>query len=109
MDQRVGFVEVPFGVGLVPHAVEPDAAEGAVVGKKFGKLAVHVGVEVGVPVTVIGASVGPVGGASRIIVGIVPIELRIIEEQLDALAVAFVGEHLQRVFLVGCAGDDIPV
>ena len=35
VDQRVGLVEMPVGVGLVPHAVEPDAADGAVVGEQF--------------------------------------------------------------------------
>ena len=73
------------------------------------KLAVHVGVEIGIPVAVVGAAVVPVGGAARIVVGIVPIELRIIEEELDALAVALVGEHLQRIFLVRRALHDVPV
>ncbi len=57
----------------------------------------------------VGAAVVPVGDAAWIIVGIVPVELRIIEEQFDALAVTFIGQHLQRVLLVGRALDDVPV
>src|ERR1700680_2112903 len=33
MNEGVGFLKMPVGVGLVPHAVEPDAADGSVVGE----------------------------------------------------------------------------
>src|SRR5215469_1095533 len=100
---------MPIGVGLVPHAVEPNTADGAVVGEEFGELAVHVGVEIGVPVAVIRAAVRPVRGAARVVVRIVPVELGVIEEQLDSLAVALVGQHFQGILLVGRARDDVPV
>src|SRR5215472_8831209 len=109
VDQRVSLGEMPIGVGLVPHAVEPYASDRAVVGEKLAELAVHVGVEVGIPVAPLGASVGPVRGTARKVVRIVPVELRIIEEELDALMVAFVGEHFQRIFSIGRSGDDVPV
>jgi len=109
VDQCVGFFEVPVGVGLVPHAVEPDAADRAVIRQKLRELAIHIVVEISVEVAVVGASVGPVGGAARIIIGIVPVELGVIEEELHALAMAFVGEHFERIFLVRRARDDIPV
>ena len=38
-----------------------------------------------------------------------PIQLRIIEEELDALTVALVGQHLQRIFLVKCTLHNVPV
>ena len=38
-----------------------------------------------------------------------PVELRVVEEELDALLVALVGQHLQHVLLVGRAVDDVPV
>ena len=38
MDQRVRAIEPPVGVGLVPHAVEPDAADRAVVRQQLGEL-----------------------------------------------------------------------
>ena len=46
VNERVGLGEMPVGVGLVPHAVEPDAADGAVVGEQLAQLAVHVVVEI---------------------------------------------------------------
>jgi hypothetical protein len=57
----------------------------------------------------VGAAVVPCGAAAREVVGVVPIELRIVEEELDALAVGFVGEHLEGIFLVRGALDDVPV
>src|SRR5207248_11803249 len=74
MNERVSFGEMPVGIGLVPHAVEPDAADGAVVGEEFGELAVHVGVDVRVEVAVIGAAVVPGGATAREIVRVMPIE-----------------------------------
>jgi len=40
----------------------------------------------------------PSGSAARVVIGVVPIELRVIEEQFDALLVGFVGELLERIF-----------
>ena len=42
MDERVGALEMPVGIGLVPHAVEPDPADLAVLGEELGELRVHV-------------------------------------------------------------------
>src|SRR3954468_2075734 len=109
MDEGVGLLEVPVGCGLVPHTIEPYAADGTVVGEEFGELAVHVGVEVGVEVAMVGTAIGPVSRAAGIVVRVVPVELGIIEEELDALAMAFVGQQLQWVFLIRRPGDNIPV
>src|SRR5262249_12617773 len=109
MDQRVGLAEVPVGIGLVPHAIEPDAADGAVVGKELPQLAVHVDVKVSVPITLIRAVIVPGGAAARVVVRVMPVKLRIIEEELDALTVGFIGEHLERILPVGSALNDVPV
>ena len=57
----------------------------------------------------IGTAVLPIGCAARIVIRIVPVELRIIEEELDALAMALLRQHLQRILLVRRALHDIPV
>jgi hypothetical protein len=38
-----------------------------------------------------------------------PVELRVVEEELDALLVALVGQHLEDVLLVGRAVHDVVV
>ena len=38
-----------------------------------------------------------------------PVQLRMIEEQLDALPVALVGQHFQNILLIGRRIDDVPV
>src|SRR5579859_3630471 len=106
VNESVGFGEMPVGVGLIPHAVEPDAPDGAIVGEEFGELAIHVGVEGGVAGTVVGTAIVPASNAARVVVRIMPVELRIIEEELEALTVAFIGEHFERIFLIGRALDD---
>src|SRR5438046_1038698 len=47
--------------------------------------------------------------AAREIIRVMPVELRIIKEELDPLAMALVGEHLERVFPVRSALNDVPV
>ena len=109
VDERVGFIEMPIGVGFVPHAVEPDAGDGAVVCEKFAQLAVHIVVDVRVKVSIVGAAVIPSGATAGVIIGVVPIKLRIIEKEFDALLVCFVGELLERILAVRRALDDVPI
>src|SRR5437764_226759 len=98
MDQRVGAGQPPLGIGLVPHAVEPDAADRTVATEQFGQLAVHE-IQIACPV----AALGPVRvlprPAAQPIVGTVPVELRVVEEQLQALPLALARTLLQRVAL----------
>src|SRR5256885_8391502 len=88
MNQRVGLRQPPVRVRFVPHPVEPDPAEWPVVREQLSELGVEE-VEVAIPV----AALGPAGvvarRATRPVVGMMPVELRIIEEEPDALAPAF--------------------
>jgi len=49
------------------------------------------------------------GATAREIVGMMPVELGVVEEELQALPAALVGEHLERVLLVGRGVDDVPL
>src|SRR5262245_48893060 len=114
MDERVCLLEMPVCIWLVPHAVEPDPADRAVIGEQLAQLPVHVIVEVSIPVAAIGTAVVPWsavngGFSARIVVRVVPVKLRVIEEQFYALAMTFVGQHLQRISGVGSALDDVPI
>ena len=108
VNQRVGAIELPLGVGLVPPAVEPDATDVAVAAEQLAQLSVHV-LDVSRP----GPFARPAGIEARAAAGkvirMMPIELRVVEKQLDALLPAFVGKRLEDVFLVGRARDDVVV
>src|SRR5690606_34941708 len=86
MDQRVRFLQAPIGIGLVPHSVKPYSSNLTIVGEQFSKLRIHV-VQVAIPVTAVGAFCMRACTATRVVVGMMPVELGVIEEQLDALAV----------------------
>ena len=92
--------------GLVPHPVEPDAADRAVVRQQLGELRVHE-VEISRPVARLRAPGRMAGATKRRVVGVVPVELRVIEEQLDALPRTLGGERLQRIAGVGRPVDDV--
>ena len=108
MDQPVGAVEAPVGVLAIPPAIEPDPRHRTVVGEQLGELGVHV-VEVLVEVAVLGAVSVTSGAAAREVVGVMPVELRVVEEQLDPLLAALLGQLLEHVALVGRALDDVPI
>src|ERR1700730_31206 len=75
------------GVLLVPPTIEPDTADGPVLGQQLAQLFVLI-VDVPIPI----ADARPFSAmsrrAAREIIGVMPIELRIVEEQLDALVAA---------------------
>ena len=79
VDHPVRAGEVPIGVGAVPPAVEPDPADLAVVGAELADLPLVVS-HVALPVAVLLPAGGLAGLAQRKVVGVVPIEQRIIEE-----------------------------
>ena len=91
MDQRVRLREPPIGIrgGLVPHPVEPDASHGPIVREQLCQLRVEK-IEIAVPIAAFRTSRFVTGRAPGPIVGVVPIELGVIEEELDALPLAFV-------------------
>ena len=108
VDQRVGPIEMPLRVRAIPPAVEPDAADVAVVGQQLAQLPVHV-LEILVEVPRSGRPGILAGAAARVIVRVVPVELRVVEEQLQALLAAFLGERFQHVLLVRRPIDDVVV
>src|SRR5581483_12026087 len=106
MDEAVSIVELPVGVRFVPHAVEPDATDFAIIRKQFGQLAVHE-IEILVPVAAFRASRSVASAAERIVVGMVPVELRIVEKNLDPLLVAFIYELANDIFPIGSAVNHV--
>jgi hypothetical protein len=108
VDHPVRLREPPVRVRLVPPPVEPDATDLAVVREQLAELAVHV-VEVAVPVALGRPPAVRARAPARVVVGVMPVELRVVEEELDALPVALVGQHLEDVLLVGRAVHDVVV
>jgi hypothetical protein len=83
-------------------------ADLAVVREQLAELAVHV-VEVAVPLALLRAAGIGARAPAREVVGVMPVELRVVEEELDPLLVALVGQHLEDVLLVGRAVHDVVV
>ena len=102
MDHPVLFAQFPcpfnllMASSLVPDTVEPDASYRPVVGQKFGQLRIHE-VEVTVPVSFLRSSRRTAGVASRIVVITAPVEVRIVEIQLEPLFGAGLREFLQDI------------
>src|SRR6266487_2685927 len=94
MDQGICRWQPPIGVRLIPHAVEPDAADRTVVCEQLRQLAIHE-VEVAWPAASVGTSRLQSRSAARPVVRMMPVKLRVIEEQLQPLAVTLVRELLQ--------------
>src|SRR5262245_38782520 len=87
MNERVGLIEPPVCVGLVPHTIEPDAAKWAVVGQQLGELAVHE-VEIPRPLSAIRSSSRFARPSARPVISVMPVELRVVEEKFDSLPTA---------------------
>ena len=115
VNERVLRREAPGGVGhavgvdvLVPHAVEPDGADGAVAGEQLGELAVHEGAVV-VPAAFAGATGAEAGAATGEVIVAAPVEVRIVEVQPDAVSGAGVGQLTDHVAAEGRGLDDVEV
>ena len=105
VDKGILLVKLPvkrYRVGIVfPLAVKPDGSNGSIVGQQLGQLVIHELVVL-----------GPVGGcrivgqvflvATQRIVQAMPVEMGIVEMQLDAVTLAGVGEFLEDIALEGC-------
>src|SRR5262245_37964311 len=87
VNQRVGALELPVGVGFVPHAVKPNASHVAVVGQQLGELRIHE-LQITIEVATLGTSCCLTSLAARIVVGTVPVQLRMIKEELNSLLAA---------------------
>src|SRR2546428_9435035 len=81
-------------------------ADDAIVSEQLGELRAHER-EVAAPVAVVGAAVVPRRPPAGPVVGVMPVELRVIEEELDAGRMAGVGELLQGVPLERRPVDDV--
>src|SRR5206468_8772257 len=106
MDQRVRRPESPVGVGLVPHTVEPDAADRAILGQQLLELPIHEA-EVAWPLAALGAAGGVPGASAGPIVAVVPVELRVVEEEPEPLLPTLSGQLLHRVAREGSPVDDV--
>ena len=112
VDEGILLVELPIeghGVGVMfPLAVKPDGTDGSVVGQQLGQLVVHELVVL-----------APVGGCWIVghlflvtpqgVVQTVPIQMGIVEMQLDAVTLASVGEFLEHIALEGGGIDNVVV
>ena len=108
MNELVGLVELPVRVRFVPPPIEPDAGNFAVVREQFTQLCILI-VEILRPIAAFRPARGVAGGPAREVIAMVPIELRVVEEELDSLLVAFIGEELEDVALIGRPLHDRPV
>ena len=74
VNQRIRALQLPIRVGLIPHAIEPDSRDVAIVRKQLRKLRVHE-----IEITLEIAAARTAGGMSRPtkrkIIRIVPIQL----------------------------------
>src|ERR1041385_8137039 len=107
MNQTVRAVQMPVRVWFIPPAVEPDAGDLSIAGEQLAELIVHES-EIAVPVAAFGTAGGLACASTRIVVGMMPIELRMVEKQLDSLAMALIRQHFQRVLLIRRGVHDIP-
>jgi len=97
--ERVSGGELPVGVGLVPHAIEPYPAELAIIGERFAQLRIHE-IQVPGPLTVARTALPLAGATQWVVVGMMPVELRVVNEELDVLAMALIGELPDNIFAV---------
>src|SRR5207253_3762965 len=108
MNQPVSAGEMPIRVGLVPHSIEPDAADLSVVRQQLAQLSVHK-TQVGIPIPGIRPARAVSCASARKIIRRMPIQLGVVQEQLDALLMALRSEHPDYVFAVRSARHNIPI
>src|SRR6266568_8001313 len=98
MDQGICRWQPPIGVRLIPHPVEPDAADRTVTCEQLSQLLVHE-IQVARPAPSVGASSFQSGPAAGPVVRMMPVKLGVVEEQLQPLAVTLVRELFQWIAL----------
>ena len=74
VNQCIGGVELPRRLGAIPPAIEPHAADLAVVGQQLAQLSVHV-LDVPGPLALLRPSGVAARAAARKVIGVVPVEL----------------------------------
>ena len=101
MDESILLGQTPVERGvlvLIPPSVKPYSSYLAVIGKEFGELIVHECI-VRVPVLLVNGSACTQTCTAKRSVFTLPVDVRVVEVDVDALAVAFVGELLHDVAL----------
>ena len=100
MDHGVEDIVAPICGGLIPPAIKPDAANLPIVCAQLFHLA-DVVLFVSVPVARVGPARFATGTAERIVICAVPIQLRVVEKEFDALFVALSSQLLHDIALKG--------
>ena len=111
VDERVLLVELPVEWGwilvTVPLSVEPDGADFTIVCEQLGQLLIHE-VVVCRPVLVLPNTADDLlAGTSHWVLVARPVNVRVVEVQLDALLVALVGKLLEHVAAEWCGVNDV--
>ena len=99
MDKRILLWQLPIEVRiliLIPPSIKPDTSHLAVVGKKFCKLVVHKLI-VALPVTLWIRAAGTSTCSSPNSILTIPVDMRVIKVQSDALLVALISQLLHDV------------
>ena len=99
MDKRILLWQLPIEVRiliLIPPSVKPDTSHLTVVGKKFCKLVVHKLI-VALPVTLWVRAAGTSTRSSPNSILTIPVDMRVIKVQSDALLVALIRQLLHDV------------
>src|ERR1700737_3081039 len=100
VNQTVRLCEMPVGVGLVPHSIEPDTADRPVLSEQFGELLIHES-DVAGPVAAFRPARRLARLSPREVIGMVPANLRGEEEEFDPLPLTFARQLLERIALEG--------
>src|SRR5882762_2185582 len=97
---------MPIGIGLVPHAIEPDAADRAIMSEQLRELLIHEG-DVAQPIATLRSARRFAGSSPRKIVRMVPVELRVVEKEFDPLPLTFLRQLLERIALERSPVDNV--
>src|SRR6202162_6066463 len=97
---------MPIGIGLVPHAIEPDATDRAIMSEQLSEVLVHEG-DIARPIAILRSPRRFAGSSPRKIVGMVPVKLRVVEKEFDALPLTFLRQFLERIALERSPVDDV--
>ena len=111
VDESVLLVELPVEWGwilvTVPLSVEPDGADFTIVCEQLGQLLIHE-VIICRPVLVLPNTADDLlAGTSHWVLVARPVNVRVVEVQLDALLVALVGKLLEHVAAEWCGVNDV--
>ena len=103
-----GGLVLPRESVLVPYAVEPDGADFAVACEELGQLGVYeFHVVLPVPVLALRPACPRARPPERVVVRAPPVQMRVVEMQLQALSPEGVGEFREDVSAERCGLEDV--